>query len=72
MINFHSTLLHIELEKKLELAASKLQEELDEAKLVSMKKGHLISNLKEELKETQEKLAAYREESTEQQELKGR
>ena len=65
-------LLDIGKEKKLELAASKLQAELDKAKLVSMEKDQRISNLKEELKETQEKLAAHREESTEHKEPKGR
>ena len=60
----------IEKQNELEFAASKLQAELDKAKLVTMDKDQWISNLKEELKETQEKLAAHKEGSTDQ--LKGK
>ena len=53
-------------EVKQEVAASKLQAELER---VSMDKDQQIAILKEELQEMQMKLAAHREESTEQQEL---
>ena len=63
-------LLDIEKQRQLELAASKLQAELEKAKLVAMDKDQWISNLKEELKETQEKLSANKEGITDQ--LKGK
>ena len=65
-------LLDIEKQEILEVAASKLQTELEKAKLICMEKDQWISNLKEELKGTQEKLAAHREENTKHKESKGK
>ena len=61
-------LLHAEENKRLEVTASKLEAELEEAKCVLRDKNQQISSLKEELQATRKKLAAYREGSTEQQE----
>ena len=62
-------LLHAEEHKHLEVATSKLEAELEQAKRVLWDKNQQISSLKEELQATQEKLAAHRKGSTDQQEL---
>ena len=61
-------LLHAEEYKRLEVATSKLEDELEQAKHVLWDKNQQISSLKEERQATQEKLAAHREEIIEQQE----
>ena len=74
MLSVHTYLVAVADRKQGDLAASKqqLQAELDTTKRVSRAKDQQISSLKEELRGTQERLTALREDSEQkEQKMKG-